>query len=151
MPEKAKQEGIRRDDPPPRPVEGLANRGFLQGQDPTKYYVWVSEQNDPTFNIAYYRSLGYKVCQYDPSEAQPTIGNDEFRQGDPIKSFGNVLMEIPMARKQELDAQAWVEADRIQDQIRNRDIDPQTPEERRGFRGISTKRMSTDDRRSWQF
>ncbi len=151
MAEKTKHEGIRRDDPPPRPVEGLANRGFLQGHDPNKHYVWVSEQNDPTFNISYYKSLGYKVCQYDPSEAQPTIGNDEFRQGDAIKSFGNVLMELPAARKQELDSQAWTEADRIQEQIRNRDIDPLTPEDRQRFRGISTRRMSTDDRRSWQF
>lgn len=153
MPEKAehKQQGIRREDPPPRPVEGTANRGFLQGQDPGKHYVWVSEVNDPTFNISYYRSLGYKVAQYDPSEAQPTIGNDEFRQGDPIKSFGNVLMEIPLERKRELDERGWQEADRIQETIRNRDIEPMTAEDRQKFRGITTKRMSTDDRRTWQF
>lgn len=148
MPEKTADRGIRREDPPPRPVEGTANRGLLEGQDPTKHYVWVSEQNDPTFNIAYYRRLGYKVSQFDPSEAQPTIGNDEFRQGDPIKSFGNVLMEIPLAKKQEADQQGWQEADRIQEMIRSRDLEPLNKAE---YRGITSKRMSQDDRRSWQF
>lgn len=139
---------MRRDDPPPRPVEGLANRGFLQNADPGKHYVWVSQQNDPTFNIAYYRSLGYKKAQYDEGEVQPTLGNDEFKQGDVITSMGMVLMECSADHKRELDQQGWKEADALQEQIRNRDIDPLNKAE---FRGITTARMSKDTRRAWQF
>lgn len=143
---------VKRDDPPPRPVEGIANRGFLEGADPTKHYVWVSEVNDPTINPAYYRSLGYSIAQYDPSEARPTLGwQDDIKQGDPIKSMGMVLMECSQERKAELDRVGWERADRIEDTIRNREVDPLSIEERRAFKGITSVRMDQDDRRKWQF
>ena len=66
----AKRGGIKREDPPPRPVEQTANRGYLEGADPTKHYVWVSEVNDPTINVGYYKHRGYKIAQYDPAEAR---------------------------------------------------------------------------------
>lgn len=147
----AKKAAPRREDPPPRPVEQTANRGTIEGRDPTKHYVWVSEVNDPTINISYYRSLGYKVCQYDPAEARPSIGNDEFKQGDTIKSFGMVLMECPLDKKVERDAAGWAHADRIQDTIRNRDIEPLSPDEQMRYRGIKSVRTDTDDRRKWAF
>lgn len=143
--------GIRRADPPPRPVEQTANRGFLEGADPTKHYVWVSEVNDPTINVGYYKHLGYRVAQYDPSEARPTIGYQEFNQGDPIKTMGMVLMECPVERKQELDKVGWDRANAIEDTIRNREVDPLSDEERRAFRGITSVRTEQDDRRKWQF
>lgn len=154
MPEEtvaSSKKGIKREDPPPRPVEGLANRGFLEGHDPTKHYVWVSEVNDPTINVGYYKAQGYKVSQFDPDEAKPAIGHQEFKQGDPIKSFGNVLMEIPLARKAEIDKRGWDAADRIEDAIRNREVDPLSNEERRAFRGITSVRTEQDDRSKWKF
>lgn len=149
--------GIKREDPPPRPVEQTANRGFLEGHDPGKHYVWVSEVNDPTINVGYYKHLGYKVAQYDPSTARPTIGYQEFQQGDPIKSMGMVLMEVPIERKAELDRigvdgqGGWEKVARIEDTIRNREVDPLSDQERREFRGITSVRTEQDDRRKWQF
>jgi hypothetical protein len=144
--------GIKREDPPPRPVEGIANRGYLEGHDPKKHYVWVSEVNDPTINPAYYRSLGYSISQYDPDEARPTLGwNDGLKQGDPIRTMGMVLMECPVERKAELDRGGWDRADRIEETIRNREVDPLSLEERRAFKGITSVRMDQDDRKRWQF
>ncbi len=143
--------GIKREDPPARPVEGVANRGFLEGHDPNKHYVWVSEVNDPTINVGYYKSRGYKICQFDPSEARPTLGYDEFQQGDPIKSMGMVLMEAPLEHKQALDKVGWDRADAIQETIRKREIDPMTDQERAQFKGIKSVRTDQDDRRKWQF
>ena len=143
--------GIRREDPPPRPVEQVANRGFLEGHDPGKHYVWVSDVNDPTINVGYYKSLGYKVAQYDPSEARPTIGYQEFQQGDPIKSMGMTLMECPVELKAKLDKVGWDKAQAIQDTITNREVDPLSAQEQREFRGITSVRTEQDDRRKWQF
>lgn len=153
MPEEtvSHKKGIKREDPPPRPVEGLANRGILEGQDPTKHYVWVSEVNDPTINPGYYKTLGYKVSQYDPDEAKPTIGYAEFKQGDAIKAHGMVLMECPLALKSALDKKGWDIADRIEDTIRHRDLDPLTSGEREAFRGITSVRTEQDDRKKWKF
>jgi hypothetical protein len=153
----AKPKGIRREDPPSRPVEQVANRGFLEGHDPDKHYVWVSEVNDPTINVGYYKHLGYKIAQYDPSEARPSIGYQEYTQGDPIKAMGMVLMECPLARKAELDKAGadgqggWDKFSRIEDTIRNRELDPLSAEEKRAFGGITSTRTDTDDRRKWQF
>lgn len=149
--------GIKREDPPPRPVEQTANRGYLQGADPTKHYVWVSEVNDPTINVGYYKHLGFKVSQYDPSEARPTIGYQEYQQGEPIKSMGMVLMECSKERKAELDRVGpdgqggWEKADRIENTIRNRELDELSPAERQQFRGITSVRTEQDDRRKWNF
>lgn len=140
--------GVKRSDPAPRPVEGIANRGYLEHHDPTKHYVWVSEVNDPTINVGYYKSLGYKVAQYDPDEARPTIGYQEYKQGDPIKSLGMVLMEVPIERKREIDSKGWQMADSIQETIRKRDLDPL---DKREFKGITTRRTEQDDRHRWEF
>lgn len=142
---------MRREDPPPRPVEQTANRGFLESQDPTKHYVWVSEVNDPTINVGYYKSRGYKIAQYDRDEARPTLGYMDYQQGDPIKSMGMVLMETPVEHKAELDKVGWDLANRIEDTIRNREVDPLSEEEKRAFSGIKSVRTEQDDRRKWQF
>lgn len=146
-----KGKGVRREDPPPRPVEQVANRGFLEGSDPTKHYVFVSEVNDPTINVGFYKSQGYTISQFDPDEAKPTIGYQEYKQGDPIKSMGMVLMEIPIERKRALDEIGWKKADAIQETIRQRDIDPLSNEEAARFKGIKSVRADNDDRRKWQF
>lgn len=146
-----KSKGMRREDPPPRPVEQVANRGFLADSDPDKHYVWVSEVNDPTLNVGSYLSQGYKISQFDPDEAKPTVGYNEYKLGDPIKAMGMVLMEIPVARKRELDEVGWKQADRIQETIRQRDIDPLSQDEQARFKGIKTVRADADDRRKWQF
>ncbi|HEY6723274.1 MAG TPA: hypothetical protein VI197_04555 [Polyangiaceae bacterium] len=155
MPEAAEQQSkkMRREDPPPRPVEQTANRGQLVGQDGTKHYVWVNEANsDPTFNVATYRALGYKVSQYDENDdAKPSIGWNDYKQGDPIRSMGMLLMECPMELKEARDRDGWEKADRIQEAIRHREIDPLTPEERRDFRGITSTRARDDDRKRWEF
>ena len=143
---------VKRRDPDPRPVEGILNQGLLAGKDPMKHYVWVSEANDPTFNVATYRALGYHIVQYDAGdEAIPTIGYQEFKQGDPVKSVGAVLMACPMEHKRQLDQQGWDQADRIQDTISKRDIDPLTPDEQRAFRGITSVRAEQDNRARWRF
>lgn len=155
MPEQAEQQSkrMRRDDPPPRPVEQTANRGLLDNQDPSKHYVWVNEANsDPTFNVSTYRAQGYSISQYDPAdEAKPSIGWNEYKPGDPIRSMGMVLMECPKARKDAMDREGWDKADRIQETIRNREIDPLSAQERAAFRGITSTRESNDDRRKWEF
>lgn len=147
----ARKRGLTRQDPPPRPVEGTANRGYLEGQDASKHYVWVSEVNDPTINVGYYKHLGYRQSQYDPSEARPTIGYQEYQQGDAIKSMGMCLMECSLELKHELDQVGWDKASRIEDTIRNRDVDPLSDQEKREFRGITSVRTDQDDRRKWQF
>lgn len=147
----SKQRGIKREDPPPRPVEQTANRGFLEGAAADKHYVWVSESNDPSINVGYYKHLGYKVAQYDPNEARPTIGWQEYQQGDPIKAMGMILMECPLERKQALDKEGWDRASQIEDTIRNRELEPLSAEERRQFRGITSVRTEQDDRKKWQF
>lgn len=147
----AKRKGIKREDPPPRPVEQTANRGFLEGHDPDKHYVWVSEINDPTINVGAYKAQGYRIAQYDPSEARPTIGYQEYQQGDPIKAMGMVLMECSKEHKAELDRVGWERAKRVEETIRNREIDPLSDEERHQFRGITSVRTEQDDRRKWQF
>lgn len=146
-----KGKGVRREDPPPRPVEQVANRGFLADADPGKHYVWVSEVNDPTLNVGSYKAQGYSICQYDPDEAKPTIGYQEYKPGDPIKSMGMVLMEVSKDRKRELDEVGWRRADAIQETIRQRDIDPLSSDEQARFKGIKTVRADSDDRRKWQF
>jgi hypothetical protein len=154
VPEVAEQsKKMRREDPPPRPVEQTANRGRLQGQDGTKHYVWVNASNsDPTFNISTYRALGYKIAQYDPDDASlPSIGFNEYKLGDQVSSMGMLLMECPMERKAELDREGWNRADQIQETIRNREIDPLTREERAAFRGITSTRARDDDRKRWEF
>jgi hypothetical protein len=150
--------GIKREDPPPRPVEQTANRGFLSGADPNKHYVWVSEVNDPTINVSYYRHLGYKAAQYDPSEAVPALGNmEELKQGDPIKTMGMVLMELPMERKRELDEfgpqgnTGQRAFNLLEEKVKNREFDPLTPQEQREFRGITSVRTEQDDRKRWSF
>jgi hypothetical protein len=142
---------IRREDPPPRPVEQTANRGYLEGSDPDKHYCWVSEVNDPTINVGFYKAQGYKIAQFDPSEAKPTIGYMEYQQGDAIKAMGMVLMECSKEHKAQLDAVGWNKATRIEDTIRNREVDPLSDEERRAFRGITSVRTAQDDRAKWQF
>lgn len=143
--------GVRREDPPPRPVEQTANRGFLEQGAPDKHYVWVSEVNDPTINVAYYQAQGYKIAQYDPSEARPSLGWNEYQQGDPIKSMGMVLMECSKERKAEIDRIGWDKASQIEEVIRNREVDPLSVEEQRKFSGITSVRMQGDDRKKWQF
>lgn len=145
------KKGIKRADPPPRPVEGLANRTNVEGKDPGKHYVWVSEVNDPSINIGTYKALGYKITQYDPDEVQPSIGYAEYKQGDPIKSTGMVLMECSLERKAQIDQVGWDRADAIQETIRNREVDPLSAEEKRAFRGITSVRTEQDDRRKWEF
>lgn len=141
----------KREDPPPRPVDQLVTRGLLDRQDPNKHYVWVSEVTDPTFNVGHYRMLGYKVAQYDPDEAQPLFGYEEFKQGDPVKTSGMVLMECPLERKQARDQKGWDEATRLQDRIRGKELDPLTAEEQAKFRGIKSVRTEQDDRARWNF
>jgi len=145
------KKGVRREDPPPRPVEQTANRGFLDEQDATKHYVFVSEVNDPTINIGHYLALGYKISQYDPNDPKPSVGYQEYKQGDAIKAHGMVLMECPIDRKAEIDKVGWDRATRIEDTIRNREVDPLSDEERRAFRGITSVRTEQDDRKRWQF
>lgn len=143
--------GMRREDPPPRPVEQVANRGFLEGSDPDKHYVYVSEVNDPNLNVGFYLNQGYTISQYDPNEAKPTVGYNQYQQGDPIKSMGMVLMEIPIERKRAIDEVGWKRADAIQETIRQRDLDPLTSDEAARFKGIKSVRADSDDRRKWQF
>jgi hypothetical protein len=150
-PRRKHRKGITRQDPPPRPVEQLANRGNLEGHDPTKHYVGVSEVQDPTINVGHYKAMGYKVAQYDPDEARPTIGYQEFQQGDPIKAMGMVLMECSVERKAEIDRSGWDRAKAVEETIRNREIDPLTDDERVKFQGITSVRTNQDDRRKWQF
>jgi len=142
---------VKREDPPPRPVEQVANRGYLEGHDPGKHYVFVSEVNDPTINVGFYKSQGYQISQYDPDEAKPTIGYQEYKQGDAIKSFGMVLMECSTEHKRMLDEKGWSAASKVEDTIRNREVDPLSEAERREFRGITSVRTEQDDRRKWNF
>jgi hypothetical protein len=155
VPEQAEQQSkrMRREDPSPRPVEQLANRGELDNQDPSKHYVWVDERNsDPTFNVSTYKALGYKVAQFDPQdEAMPSIGWNDYKPGDQVRSMGMVLMECSKALKDQRDRKGWEDADRIQDTIRNREVDPLSPQERAAFRGITTARHGDDTRSKWQF
>lgn len=145
---------LKREDPPPRPIDGLVSRGMLENGDPSKHYVWVSDVNDPTFNIGHYRRLGYKVAQYDPDSAQPLFGFEEreLKQGDPVRSTGMVLMECPIEHKRQLDQAGWQKANQIEETIRRHDIDPYSREERAMFKGITSVRdPENDDRARWKF
>ncbi len=159
-----KPQGIKRNDPDPRPVEGATNRVAVQGQDPDKHYVYVSMAADPTMNPETYRSIGYNFTQYDPDGPIPTYGyNPDRKQGDKVESFGMVLMECSKEHKARLDQQGapgagggqqW--ADQVQAKIRQRDMldetEPMTAVERAKMRGITTgKRYGGDSRSQWEF
>ena len=164
MADEKKPQGIKRNDPDPRPVDGTLSRVAVQGKSPGKHYVWVSEVNDPTMNPGSYLAMGYKYSQYDPDEAMPVLGyNPDLKQGDHMKGFGCVLMECSLEQKAKIAAegvpgvakgQAW--ADRVEATIRRRDIldseEPMTAVERARMRGITTgKRYAGDDRERWSF
>lgn len=153
--DKSKPQGIKRNDPDPRPVEGATNRVDLSGQDPEKHYVWVSTVNDPTLNPGSYRSMGYQFSQYDPDGAQPVLGFQELKQGDKIESFGMVLMECSKTHKAMLDQKGQKWADNVCDAIKRRDIadetEPMTAQDRAKMRGIVSKRYGGDDRTQWEF
>ena len=157
-------QGVKRNDPDPRPVEGAINRVAVTGQDPDKHYVYVSTVNDPTMSPATYRSMGYKFTQYDPDGAQPVYGyNEDLKQGDRVESFGMVLMECSKEHKAKLDqegcvgqggGQQW--ADQVESKIPQRDMadetEPMSPIERAKMRGIVTgKRYGGDTRSNWEF
>lgn len=162
MSENGKQ-GIKRSDPVARPVEGAVNRVGLRNPDPTKHYTWVSKTNDPTFSIATYRAMGYRQTQYDPDSVIPTMGDmEELKTGDRVEAFGNVLMEIDLEKKAELDAkgngmgalgQEW--ADKIEATIRKGEVldreEPMSANERAKMRGITTRRWNGDNREGWGF
>ena len=149
-------QGIKRNDPDPRPVEGATNRVDLSGKDPGKHYVYVSTVNDPTLNPRSYLSRGYSFTQYDPDGAQPVYGyNGDRKQGDRIEEFGMVLMECSLERKAEIDAQGQAWANNIESVIRKKDTleedEGMSPAERAKLRGITTRRYGGDSRAEWQF
>lgn len=153
---KQQPQGIKRNDPDPRPVEGATNRVDLAGKDPGKHYVWVSTVNDPTMNPGSYRSMGYQFVQYDKDAEQPVLGyNEDLKQGDRIEAFGMVLMECSKEHKAMLDAKGQEWADRVESTIRQKDIadetEPMSPAERAKMRGIVTKRYGGDSRSQWEF
>ena len=154
--EKSKPQGIKRNDPDPRPVEGALNRVAVAGKDPTKHYVWVSEANDPTMNPGSYLSQGYAFTQHDPDGANPVLGyNPNLKQGDHLKSFGCVLMECSLEHKAAMDAEGQKWADGVERAIKKRDImdetEPMTANERAKMRGIVTRRYAGDTRENWGF
>lgn len=153
--ERKGQQGIKRNDPEPRPVEGSLNRVQVEGQDPDKHYVWVSKVNDPTMNPGSYRALGYHYTQYDPAEAHPTLGEMELKQGDRVEAFGMVLMECSKEHKQKLEAKGQAWADNMVNVIKKREVldetEPMTANERAKMRGIVSKRYGGDDREQWGF
>lgn len=132
------------------------NRVAVSGKDPTKHYVWVSEVNDPTMNPGMYLSMGYQFTQHDPSGANPVLGyNPNLKQGDHLKSFGCVLMECSKEHHTAIQEEGQRWADRVESTIRKRDVldseEPMTPAERAKMRGITTRRMGSDDRKDWGF
>lgn len=157
MAEANKPQGIKRNDPDPRPVEGVTNKVHVAGQDPDKHYVWVSKIDDPTMNPGSYRSMGYEFVQYDPDQEQPMLGfNEKLAQGDRIESFGMILMQCSKEHKAKLDAKGQQWADNVCDAIKRRDLSDgddatMTPNERARVRGIVSKRYGGDDRSAWEF
>lgn len=160
----SKPQGVKRNDPDPRPVEGALNRVGVIGQDPGKHYVWVSSVNDPTMNPGSYLNMGYRFTQFEKDAEQPVLGyNPNLKQGDRIEGFGCVLMECSKEHKEMIDAKGapgaglgreW--ADKLQKTIRERDAIDQdektmSPNERARMRGITTKRWNDDDRATWSF
>lgn len=155
-------QGIKRSDPDPRPVEGATNRVDVEGKDPNKHYVYVSNVNDPTLNPGSYLAMGYQFTQYDKDGAQPVLGYRQLEQGDKIENFGCVLMECTLEQKAKIDrdgvpgmglGQAW--ADKVVNRIRKGDIlddtEPMTKAEMAARRGIRTTRYANDDRENWGF
>jgi hypothetical protein len=140
-----KRQGVKREDPPGRPVDGLEERGELKNADPNKHYVLVGLSSDFTINPAHYQQLGYKFSTFDPDEVQPQVGWNEFKQGDRMIMNGVALMECSAQRKAELDAESAAWAKQKQDIIQHKDehLDP------REFRGITSMREpGIDDRAS---
>lgn len=150
-----KPQGVKRNDPEPRPVEGAINRVAVEGQDPDTHYVWVSTVNDPTLNPGSYRAMGYQFSQYDPDGAQPVLGYQEMKQGDRMEAFGMVLMQCSKEHKAKLDSAGQQWANKVCETIKRRDIadetEPMTAADRARMRGIVSKRYGGDDRSSWEF
>lgn len=127
----------------------MEGRGELKNANPKKHYVLVGLSSDFTINPAHYQALGYSFSNYDPDEAQPQVGWNEFKQGDRMIMNGVALMECSAERKAELDAESLAWAQQKQDIIKNRDLDPLDPRE---FKGITSMREpGVDDRRTWSF
>ena len=152
-----KPQGIKREDPAPRPVEGTLSQVALRGKDPDKFYVWVSEINDPTMNPGSYLAQGYTFTQYDADGPKvPEMGYQRNAQGEHIKSYGCVLMECSKEHKAMLDAKGQAWADQVESTIRKRDVgdtdDSLSAVERAKMRGIVTgSRYGGDDRSRWGF
>lgn len=139
-----KPKGVKREDPAPRPVDGMEGRGELKNANPDKHYVLVGLSSDFTINPAHYQQLGYKFSTYDPDEAQPQVGWNEFKQGDRMIMNGVALMECSAENKARLDAESAAWAKQKQNIIQHRDdeLDP------REFRGIKSMREPGIDDRS---
>lgn len=155
--------GIKKNNPEPRPVEGLTNRVAVTGKDPGKHYVYVSEVNNLALSPATYLSMGYRFTQYDKDAEQPAVlgYNPDLKQGDQIRGHGCVLMEIDAARHAEIvqngapgagQGQKW--GDALQERIRRQEEMPdpdESPADRARTRGIRTGGYADDSRSRWSF
>ncbi len=146
--------GKRRADPAPAPLDAVLSQGQLENKRADKHYVWVDEAANPTFNIGTYMALGYKIERYndgEPDATRPTLGWQEYKDGDPIKAMGCVLVSCPLEHKLKLDALGQARVDDVQRKVRSRaPIKPLSTQEQHDFQHINFEPHGGDNRPTWE-
>jgi hypothetical protein len=146
--------GKTRVDPAPAPLDAVLSQGQLTNKDAKKHYVWVSKTGDPTFNLGTYMALGYKIEKYakaEPDQTRPTLGWQEYEDGDPIEAMACTLVSCSMEHKRMLDARGQAQVDERQDKLRSRaHVQPLSTQERHDYRHIEFEPHGGDNRPSWE-
>lgn len=97
-----------RNDPKPRPTDALSNAFEILNPDPKKHYVAVDEHGSRNmFGVEYYRALGYDVVCFDANDPDAVRfrRGTTVQHGDPMATFGHVLMEIDKTAHKEMEQQ----------------------------------------------
>lgn len=130
---------VTRQDPRPRPIDGLQGMVALDNQDPDRVYCWVPEHGN--YDTHYYESLGYEIETLKDGGVRPKrLGAS--KRGQAIRQLnGQVLMSCPRAFREELDAGGQAEMDELEKKI----YDKSFPRRLIAEAGISTRGASGDD------
>jgi hypothetical protein len=111
---KVTKPSVRRD-PAPRRVDRTIGQFAIKGADPTKSYVWAYKVGDA---VGYYENLGYEVVLH--AEDGPhaiTARKRSTKPGEPVESFGQLLMSIDKTELAEMEAERQAEVDQMEARI----------------------------------
>lgn len=92
-----------RNDPKPRPLNGMTPYSVLENRDPDRHYVFVFTGADANMQgPGYYEALGYRREVFHKDGVR--MAGMKLAAGEPIVSFGHILMSCSMERYREIEA-----------------------------------------------